>query len=83
VATEILEVNEWTADSAISEAFKKMPVLQSEDIADSVLYALSTPPQVQVLNFTYHFPLTNITVSSGARIDHQACWRSSLNNCKM
>ncbi|XP_068911465.1 farnesol dehydrogenase-like isoform X1 [Tenebrio molitor] len=52
VATEILEVNEWTADSAISEAFKKMPLLQSEDIADSVLYALSTPPQVQVHELT-------------------------------
>ncbi|KAF2902135.1 hypothetical protein ILUMI_04043 [Ignelater luminosus] len=32
----------------IEEAFNRLPSLQAEDIADSVLYVLSTPPHVQV-----------------------------------
>jgi NADP+-dependent farnesol dehydrogenase len=32
----------------MKELIKKMPFLKSEDIADSVLYVLSTAPHVQV-----------------------------------
>jgi NADP+-dependent farnesol dehydrogenase len=31
--------------------FQKMPILKSEDIADVVVYALSTPEHVQVNEF--------------------------------
>lgn len=34
------------------ELFKKLPHLQSEDVADAVLYALATPPHVQVHEIT-------------------------------
>ncbi|KAK4880620.1 hypothetical protein RN001_008766 [Aquatica leii] len=35
-------------DPQMAEEILKMPALQSEDIAESVLYTLSTPPHVQV-----------------------------------
>jgi len=44
VATEFLTAAEYVID----ESSKKRPALQSEDIADSILYVLSTPPHVQV-----------------------------------
>jgi NADP-dependent 3-hydroxy acid dehydrogenase YdfG len=36
----------------MKELIKKMPFLKSEDIADSVLYVLSTAPHVQVRYYT-------------------------------
>jgi NADP-dependent 3-hydroxy acid dehydrogenase YdfG len=48
VTTEFLEASNFLADPTVSEQIKKLPFLKSEDIADSVLYVLSTPPHVQV-----------------------------------
>ena len=48
VATEIVQSNEFILDPKRTEDFKNFPFLQSEDVADSVLYVLSTAPHVQV-----------------------------------
>ncbi|KAJ3616892.1 hypothetical protein MTP99_009117 [Tenebrio molitor] len=48
VTTEIAETNNVVFDDNMKELIKKMPFLKSEDIADSVLYVLSTAPHVQV-----------------------------------
>jgi len=34
------------------DSFSELPTLNAEDIADAVLYALSTPPHVQVHELT-------------------------------
>ncbi|CAH1371963.1 unnamed protein product [Tenebrio molitor] len=52
VTTEFLEASNFLADPTVSEQIKKLPFLKSEDIADSVLYVLSTPPHVQVHELT-------------------------------
>ncbi|KAJ3660775.1 hypothetical protein Zmor_005206 [Zophobas morio] len=49
VGTEIFEANN---SSITAEQLQKMNSLESEDIADSVLYVLSTPPHVQVHELT-------------------------------
>jgi NADP+-dependent farnesol dehydrogenase len=48
VTTEIAETNNVVFDDNMKELIKKMPFLKSEDVADSVLYVLSTAPHVQV-----------------------------------
>jgi len=35
-----------------TELYKRMTYLQSEDVADAVLYALATPPHVQIHELT-------------------------------
>ncbi|KAJ3660774.1 hypothetical protein Zmor_005206 [Zophobas morio] len=52
VATEIVQSNEFILDPKRTEDFKNFPFLQSEDVADSVLYVLSTAPHVQVHELT-------------------------------
>ncbi|RZC42719.1 adh short domain containing protein, partial [Asbolus verrucosus] len=48
VDTEILEVNNMLERQEMKEAFNTMtPKLKSEDMVDSILYVLSTPPHVQ------------------------------------
>ncbi|XP_068894715.1 farnesol dehydrogenase-like isoform X2 [Tenebrio molitor] len=56
VDTEIAQTNNFEITPQIVEAMKqmprlrtKMPMLESEDVADSVLYVLSTPPHVQII----------------------------------
>lgn len=48
----------------MSEERKKVlesrPILEAEDIANAVLYVLSTPEHVQVLVFYYYLLLINI-----------------------
>ncbi|RZC38502.1 dehydrogenase/reductase SDR family member 11 [Asbolus verrucosus] len=46
VATEI--ANHFVLDEKLIESFKDMPILKAEDVAESILYVLSTPPHVQV-----------------------------------
>jgi NADP-dependent 3-hydroxy acid dehydrogenase YdfG len=46
VATEMGEASGIPKE--ILEQFKDIPYLKAEDVADSVVYALSTPPHVQV-----------------------------------
>jgi NADP-dependent 3-hydroxy acid dehydrogenase YdfG len=48
VATELL--NGKGRDPKALEMLKKFPSLQPENIANGVLYVLSTPPDVQVTN---------------------------------
>ncbi|RZC36609.1 adh short and/or KR domain containing protein, partial [Asbolus verrucosus] len=53
VDTEILEVNNMLVGQEMKEAFRTMtPKLKSEDMVDSILYVLSTPPHVQVHELT-------------------------------
>jgi NADP+-dependent farnesol dehydrogenase len=52
VTTEIAETNNVVFDDNMKELIKKMPFLKSEDVADSVLYVLSTAPHVQVRHYT-------------------------------
>ncbi|KAF2902134.1 hypothetical protein ILUMI_04042 [Ignelater luminosus] len=53
-ATEMLEAaikgSGLSRCPELEEALKKLPSLQAKDVADSVLYALATPPHVQVHN---------------------------------
>ncbi|KAJ3660776.1 hypothetical protein Zmor_005207 [Zophobas morio] len=49
VGTDIFEANN---SGITAEQLQKMNSLESEDIADSVLYVLSTPPHVQVHELT-------------------------------
>ena len=42
------ENNDLVMSKELMEIVNKIPKLTSEDVADSVLYALSTPPHVQV-----------------------------------
>ncbi|XP_069683498.1 farnesol dehydrogenase-like [Periplaneta americana] len=46
VRTEIGEASGFKPE--VLEAFKDNPILESEDIADAVLYVLGTPPHVQI-----------------------------------
>ncbi|KAJ3660791.1 hypothetical protein Zmor_005222 [Zophobas morio] len=49
VATEFLEAAGWASDDPkMKEIISKFPFLKAQDIADSVLYVLATPPHVQV-----------------------------------
>ncbi|KAJ3660793.1 hypothetical protein Zmor_005224 [Zophobas morio] len=49
VTTEIMEAADWKIeDPKAKEAISKLPYLKAEDVADSVLYVLATPPHVQV-----------------------------------
>ncbi|RZC38141.1 adh short and/or KR domain containing protein [Asbolus verrucosus] len=52
VDTEILETNDIKLSPEMEESFKTLPMLEPEDIADSVAYVLSTPPHVQVHELT-------------------------------
>jgi NADP+-dependent farnesol dehydrogenase len=59
VDTEIAQTNNFDITPQIVEEMKKMPrlrtkmpMLESEDVADSVLYVLSTPPHVQIHELT-------------------------------
>lgn len=48
VETEVIQMKSGKLDSKILDALKSMPLLKTEDVAESVLYVLSTPPHVQV-----------------------------------
>ncbi|RZC34884.1 adh short domain containing protein [Asbolus verrucosus] len=48
VATEILDSSNIVSDPKMKEVLMKLPFLKAEDIADSILYVLATPPHVQV-----------------------------------
>ncbi|KAJ3660778.1 hypothetical protein Zmor_005209 [Zophobas morio] len=48
VSTEIAQTNNFKPDPAVMEMNRNVSPLESEDIADSVMYVLSTPPHVQV-----------------------------------
>ncbi|KAJ3660792.1 hypothetical protein Zmor_005223 [Zophobas morio] len=48
VSTSMAENNDLVMSKELMEIVNKIPKLTSEDVADSVLYALSTPPHVQV-----------------------------------
>lgn len=41
---------DFDIDSETIEKYKNMKVLQPDDIAETVVYILSTPPHVQVKN---------------------------------
>jgi NADP+-dependent farnesol dehydrogenase len=47
VESELTTLNK-TQSAEIKAILEKMPILKSEDIADGVVYALSTPEHVQV-----------------------------------
>ena len=54
VTTELMEADNWTKDDPkVKEIMSKVPYLKAEDIADSVLYVLATPPHVQVRHFKH------------------------------
>jgi NADP+-dependent farnesol dehydrogenase len=46
VKTEFLNAAGY--QDTVPEMFNQMPLLESKDIADAVLYILGTPPHVQV-----------------------------------
>lgn len=52
VETEIAEASALASGGELSAELKKfmasIPLLKSKDVADSVVYVLSTPPRVQV-----------------------------------
>ncbi|XP_065351227.1 farnesol dehydrogenase-like [Cloeon dipterum] len=53
VRTEILEVTGLTPDIA-KQTYDTLPCLETKDIADALVYALSTPPHVQIHEITIH-----------------------------
>lgn len=61
VDTEFAEANNLFSSEQYKEVYGKLPKLLPKDVADSVLYVLSTPPTVQVssrfalLRLWYHF----------------------------
>lgn len=53
-----------------------MPAMLSEDIADAVVYVLSTPPHVQVMQKLYEQVtrlLTMFNTFLGEGVDNKAC----------
>lgn len=36
----------------VPQAYKTLPMLQAEDVANAIMYALATPPHVQVHELT-------------------------------
>ncbi|XP_044262330.1 farnesol dehydrogenase-like [Tribolium madens] len=52
VETEIVQANGFEIPPEVEVLRKGTPMMKSEDIADSVLYALGTPPHVQVHELT-------------------------------
>lgn len=46
--SEFGQTNNMTLTPQMIEMMKKATMLECEDVADSVLYTLSTPPHVQV-----------------------------------
>ena len=44
------EFQEGFPDDGTRDAIAQMPALRPEDIAEAVIYILSTPPHVQVLS---------------------------------
>ncbi|KAJ3629017.1 hypothetical protein MTP99_013441 [Tenebrio molitor] len=52
VDTEIIQTNNFVINSKFVEKMKKTPKLNAEDVADSVLYVLSTPRHVQIHELT-------------------------------
>ena len=50
VQTEMVEVSGF--EGSVDDYFKSVPVLLPEDIAESVIYVLSTPPRVNVTELT-------------------------------
>ncbi|CAB3376388.1 Hypothetical predicted protein [Cloeon dipterum] len=53
VRTEILEVTGLTPDIA-KQTYDTLPCLETKDIADALVYALGTPPHVQIHEITIH-----------------------------
>ena len=49
VKTEIMG---GTSSANLSDMMKDVPALESEDIAESVIYVLGTPPRVQITELT-------------------------------
>ncbi|RZF36995.1 hypothetical protein LSTR_LSTR004683 [Laodelphax striatellus] len=50
VDTDILDAGGWDAFKV--EAFAAAPKLKPEEVADAIVYALSTPPGVQISELT-------------------------------
>lgn len=48
VATAITNAEDFDIDPETVEKYKNIKVLQPDDIADTVVFILSTPPHVQV-----------------------------------
>lgn len=48
VESELIDAAGFTADPKIKAQIETLPVLKSNDIAEAVIYVLSTPPHVQV-----------------------------------
>lgn len=53
-ATEFFSANALdTQDQQFASFLSTLPMLQADDVADAVLYVLSTPPHVQVRLFAF------------------------------
>lgn len=48
VETEFADASNLMSNQNFKEVYSSLPKLSSEDVADAVVYALSTPPHVQV-----------------------------------
>jgi NADP-dependent 3-hydroxy acid dehydrogenase YdfG len=58
------ELTTGNPDPAKAAAYGGLPILQAEDVADAVVYALSTPEDVQVNKDIYHKVYSNFCRNS-------------------
>lgn len=80
VATEMTTLSP-DLDPERKKIVEQFPILQPEDIADGVIYALSTPEHVQVNKKKYIKKKFIQNYFSGPRTDNQTNRRTILSTC--
>lgn len=60
---------------------KDVPMLDPFDVSQAVLYAIATPPHVQVMSTEFHSHILYVifyTIIAGARTHYQASWGEGI-----